>query len=86
MKSVKVDQLEIHLKGVSPEVARSTVAGLGNEVIGQLSEQPGPLRGKSPKVTARIDLGALGTVRGASSSDLRRALASRIVESITRAR
>jgi hypothetical protein len=85
MNSVKVDRLEIHLKGVSPEVARSTVAGLGNEVIGQLSEQPGPSRGKPPKTMARIDLGALEAARGASSSDLRRALASRIVKAITTA-
>ena len=80
MESVKVDRLEIRLKGISPEVARSAAAGLGTEVLGQLSKRSGPLR-REPART--IDLGTLGTVRGMGSSDLRRAIAARVVRSIT---
>ena len=83
MKSVKVDRLEIRLKGISPEVARSAAAGLGNEVLGQLSERSGPSRKKPTKTISRIDLGTLETVRGTGSSDLRRAIAAKVVESIT---
>jgi hypothetical protein len=80
MQSVKVDRLEIRLKGTSPGVARSAAAGLGNEVLGQLSKRSGPSEKKPAKT---IDLGTLETVRGTRSSDLRRAIAARIVESIT---
>lgn len=82
MDSVKVDRLEIRVKGVSPEVARSAAAGLGNEVLSRLSERSGPSREETPKNVGRIDLGTLETVRGASSSDLRRAMAARVVGSI----
>ena len=83
MKSVKVDRLEIRLKGISTEVARSAAAGLGNEVLSQLSERPGPLPKGPAKTIGRIDLGTLETVRGTGSSDLRRAIAAKVVESIT---
>lgn len=83
MKSVKVDRLEIRLKGISPEVARSAATGLGNEALGQLSKRSGPSRKESAKTIGRIDLGTLETVRGTDSSDLRRAIAARVVESIT---
>ena len=83
MKSVKVDRLEIRLKGISPEVARSAATGLGNEVLGQLSERPRPLPKGPAKTIGRIDLGTLETVRGTGSSGLRRAIAAEIVKSIT---
>jgi hypothetical protein len=77
MQSVKVDRLEIRLKGASPEVVRSAAAGLGNEVLGQLSKRSGPL-GKEPAKTIY-----LGTLEGKGASDLRRTIAARIIESIT---
>lgn len=83
MKSVKVDRLEIRLKGVPPEVARSAAAGLGNEVLGQLSGRAGPSRKETAKSIGRIDLGTLETARGTGPSGLRRAIAAEIVESIT---
>lgn len=83
MKSVKVDRLEIRLKGISSEVARSAAAGLGNEVLDQLSERPGPLPKETAKTIGRIDLGTMETLRGRDSSDLRRAIAAKVVESIT---
>ena len=83
MKSVKVDRLEIRLKGVSSEVARSAVAGLGNEVLGQLSKQPRASRERLAKTIGRVELGTLRTARGTSSSELRRAVATRIASSIT---
>ena len=83
MKSVKVDRLEIRLKGISPEVARSAATGLGNEVLGQLSERPRPLPKGPAKTIGRIDSGTLETAQGTGSSDLRRVIAARVVKSIT---
>lgn len=82
MDSVKVGRLEIRLKGVSPDVARSAVAGLGHEVLNRLSERSGPRREQGARTVDRIDLGRLETVRGASPSDLRREIAARVVGSI----
>lgn len=83
MESVKVDRLEIRLRGTSPEVARSAAAGLGNEVLVQLSRRSGPLRKETARTIGRIDLGTLETLRGKGSSDLRRVIAASIVRSIT---
>lgn len=80
MDSVEIKRLEIRLRGVSPEVARSAVAGLGNEVLGLLAERSG--EGAARKVGS-IELGRLETARGASPSELRRAIAARVVGSIT---
>lgn len=82
MDSVKVDRLEIRIKGVPTEVARSAAAGLGNEVLSRLSERPGPPREEAARRFGRIDLGTLEAVRGASSSDLRRAIAARVAGAI----
>ena len=82
MDSYKVDRLEIRVKSVPPEVARSAVAGLGSEVLSRLSERPGLPRGASPKNIDRIDLGTLEAARGAGSADLRREIAARVAGSI----
>jgi hypothetical protein len=80
MDSVEINRLEIRVRGVSPEVARSAVAGLGNEVLGQLAERSAEVAARK---VGRIDLGKLETVRGARPSELRRAIAARVVRSIT---
>jgi hypothetical protein len=83
MESVKIDRLEVRLKGISPEVARSAAASLGTEVLGQLSKRSGPLRNEPATTISRIDLGTLETERDTGSSDLRRTIAARVVKSIT---
>ena len=39
--TVKINRLEIHLKGISPQTARTLVSGLGHELMTQLAEQQG---------------------------------------------
>jgi hypothetical protein len=78
--SIEIDRLEIRVRGVSSEVARSAVAGLGNEVLGLLAERPGE---RAARKVVRMDLGKLESVRDANSSHLRRAIAARVVGSIT---
>ena len=80
MDSIEIDRLEIRVRGVSPEVARSAVAGLGDEVLDLLAQRSG--EGAARKV-GRIELGRLETARGVGPSELRRAIAARVVGSIT---
>ncbi len=35
---IHIDRLQLHLKGISPSLARSAINGLGQEVLKQLSE------------------------------------------------
>ena len=80
MDSVEIDRLEIRMRGVPPEVARSAVAGLGNEVLGLLAQRSGEV---TPRKVGSVDPGRFEAARGASSTELRRAIAARVVGSIT---
>lgn len=82
MDSYKVGRLEIRVKGVPPEVARSAVAGLGSEVLSRLSERPAPSKERVTRRVGRIDLGTLEAARDAGSADLRREIAARVAGSI----
>lgn len=83
MQNVKIDRLEIHLKGMPSTVVRSAAAGLGNELLDQLSRRPELLQNKHVGFIDRIELGTMQVARGMSSSDLRRAVASRVAASLT---
>ncbi|MFQ5793437.1 MAG: hypothetical protein ACE5JP_00100 [Candidatus Bipolaricaulia bacterium] len=83
MTNIKIDRLEIRLKDISPQVARSSVAGLGHELLKQLAKQHGLLRKKHAINISKIDSGAFRTSTGTSAFDLRRMIAGRISESIT---
>jgi hypothetical protein len=80
MQNVKINRLEIHLKGVPSTVARSAAEGLGNELLDQLSKRPELLQDKH---AGTIDLGTMQAAQNTSSSDLRSAVATRVVASLT---
>jgi hypothetical protein len=82
MKNIKVDRIGIRLKGISPQLARSTAAGLGNELIEQLGKQSGLLKKKGVINIRNIDTGMFKTSKDTGSSGLRRMIAGRIAESI----
>jgi hypothetical protein len=83
VQSVRIDRLEIHLKGIPSTVARSAVTGLDNELLDQLSKQPELLQKRHAGTIGRIDLGTMQAARGVSPSDLRRAVATRVAASLT---
>lgn len=84
MKRFQIDQINIRLRGVSSQTARSALAGLGNQVQRQFVEQgPGHL------TAGRIQLSAIRppvirTQPGASAHQLREQIARAIHRSITR--
>lgn len=82
MAIVKVDRLEIRLKGISPQVANSLTNGIGNEILKQLAAQRGLLANKRTVKISRIESGTFQTSRGQNPSDLQQTIASSIVQSI----
>jgi hypothetical protein len=79
---IKIDRLEIHLKNISPEVARGSIPGLGEELMGQLSLRKDKLRKNTEANIDNIDSGEQRTGNETGSFDLRKMIAGRIAESI----
>jgi len=80
--SIKIDRLEIRLKGVSPQAARVTFAGIGNELMEQLAKQQNLLKGEHTAFIEKIDSGTMKIEGNTNSSDRRRLVASRIANSV----
>jgi hypothetical protein len=83
MPGIRIDRLEVRLRGVSPGLVRASSEGLGNEVLEQLIRERLFLNEKPGSEINRIDPDALKISMDESPSDLRRMIAGRIVESIS---
>lgn len=79
---VNIDWLEIRLRGISPEIARSAVNGLGQDLLGRLSSGRGLSLSDQPIDISRIDPGTLRVAKGATPDQLRNAIGERIATSI----
>jgi hypothetical protein len=84
-QKIKIERLEIRLKGVSAERARAAVANLGSELMHELAAAQTFGRkgdGRSIKI-ARIDSGTNALSAGEMSpAELRRLIVRRIAASI----
>lgn len=87
-QNIKIERLEIRLKGVSAERARAAVADLGSDLMKQLAAERALGRGgggggRSISI-ARIDSGTTGAERAGdmSAAELRRLIVRRIAASI----
>lgn len=81
-RSINIDRLQIRLKGVSPEAARAGAGGLGRELMGELAvPRQNPERKRTGDI-AHVDSGTVRLASGATPSELRRTIASRIAVSI----
>ena len=83
MQGIRIDRLEVLIRGVSPDLVRLASDRMGNEVLEQLiqghlyeSAKPG---GRIKRI--RPDVLKIGKYE--SPSDLRRMIAHRVVESMT---
>lgn len=83
MPAIRIDRVEVHLRGVSPGLVRASSEGLGNEVLEQLIRERLFLNEKTGSKINRIDPDPLKISMDESPSDLRRMIAGRIVESIS---
>ena len=82
MKRVNINQLHIRLKGISAPVARSAVAGLGDQVLAQLTGQNGLGGAQGTIKISGIDSGKILGTRGATAADVRRMMARAVAEAI----
>ena len=82
MATINIDRLEIRLKGISPYVVRSSIEGLGDELIKQFAKSTGLLKAKSSINIDKIDSGNLQTFGPEGSLDLRQKIAGSITDSI----
>ncbi len=79
---IKIDRLEIRLRGIAPETARSAVSSLGQNLLDQLSS-PRSLSARKRAINiARLDPEALQVAAGVKPDELRNAIGERIANSI----
>ena len=81
-KEIRINRLEIRLKGTGADAARAAVDDLGHEVMGQLAAQPGMLRGRRLLRVGEIDSGSFRQSGEMTASELRRFIARKIAASI----
>jgi hypothetical protein len=79
---IKIERLQIRLRGISPAVARSAVSGLGETLLDQLGPAANLSGEKRVIKIANIDPGAVQLAAGTRPSELRSAIAGSIAASI----
>ena len=84
MTHINIDHLEIRLKGIPPDVARSTVAGLGSELAMGLMKQMENNPGKNSSIFKTLDAGSLKINAPADQNILRRAIAEHVAAAVAR--
>jgi hypothetical protein len=79
-RQINIDNLEIRLKGVSPDSARAAVDDLGRDLLGELARSPGPAHAML-KVD-QLDAGTLRVASAAAPASVRRSIVGGIAASI----
>ena len=80
---IKVDRLEIRLKGGDPNAGRELGTSIGEEVLQQIANQAGVARGKRSIRIAQIDAGALRLESDPNAPGARRAIAKQIAARVS---
>jgi hypothetical protein len=80
MPDIRIQNLRVNLRGVSPQVAQEAISGLQEALRTQLAAQSGPLMARS---TPNLDLGTVRLGADASAAHIAGTLAGRIVGQIT---
>jgi hypothetical protein len=81
-RSISIERLEIRLKGISPQLARSSVSGLGRDLLGQLASLQSLSSGRRAIKIDGIDAGTYRLPGETAPSELRRVIARRIAASV----
>lgn len=81
MADIIIDKLEIRLRGISPQVARASIEGMGDTLLEHLADQYNP-SGKRELNISKIDSGILKVRKETSPLDMKKMISSRVAESI----
>jgi hypothetical protein len=79
---VRIERLEIRLKGIAPETARAAVNGLGQNLLAQLSSPNNAVTAKRTVSIQSLEPDVLRVAAGASPHVLRNAIGETIAHSI----
>lgn len=82
MKEVKVERLNIRLKGIPYRIINNSVNGLSNELLAQLSKQEGLLKNGGTIRINKIDSGVVKAQGKTNYVDLRGMIVNKIVGAI----
>ncbi|HYY41231.1 MAG TPA: hypothetical protein VE775_00780 [Pyrinomonadaceae bacterium] len=80
---VRIERLEIRVKGGARQSAARMADGLGREVLEQLAAARKQLHGAGRVELERVAAGVLRVERGTTTDELRRQVARRIAESVS---
>jgi hypothetical protein len=83
MSQVKVDRLHIRVKGRSPRLVRTAIAGLGHQIQTQIDRQGGLRKPPGRHHLDRIHLDPIQIGRETTSTELSARIASLVVKAIT---
>lgn len=83
MTVIKIDQLNIKLKGISAELTQDSLRNLGQEILAELIKQPQFGKRNAMIKISTIDSTQVFIPKNTNSSDLRKIMAQNIGKSIT---
>lgn len=80
--TLRIDQITIHSRGMSPEMVQAAVKGLGQELLQRLAQQRKlPMAGMSH--LDHLDLGTVTIPQGETSHRLRQTLGQALAQTIS---
>ncbi len=82
MSRVEVNRLDLRLTGMSPQVARSAVSGLGAHVLEQVAGGASVRRVRGRRRVPDIECGTIRAARGTTPSGLRAIIARAVSEAV----
>jgi hypothetical protein len=80
--NIKIDRLDIRLRGVSQQSARTVADGLARELATQVASRAKSSRGERSGDAVDIDAGTSSVQSSAGPSELRALIAGRIADAI----
>lgn len=82
MPGIKIDRLEIRLKGVAARKVRPAAEVLGETLLGRIAADPSPLGSTAVAHADRIDAGGLRISGQVDSARLGRMMADQVMEAV----
>lgn len=81
-RSIRIDQIHVRLRGVSPEAARLAVSRLGPELLARLACERGAWPAPAPERIASVQASAASVSRSATPEQLRTAAVESCVSAV----
>lgn len=82
MNKIQIDRIAIQGKGIEPSVAQESVRGLGEVLMGEISQKSNLLKSRDRIEIGDLNLGNMQVNPNQDASLLRQAIAKKITEAI----